>query len=55
MVADHERLLDEHAGVVAGHDQPAGLLGGQRDGLLAEHVLARGCGLDRDRHVQVVG
>ena len=53
MEAHHERLGDQH---LAGRRAQLQRLGrGQRDRLLAQHVLARGRGLQRQRHVQVVG
>ena len=54
-MAGHERLGHELAGAAPGVDQLLGLRGGQRDRLLAEHVLAGLHGADAPGHVQVVG
>ena len=55
MAAHHEGLADLHAGARAHRQQRLRLGDGQADRLLAQHVLARLRGLDRPRHMQVVG
>ncbi len=52
--AHHERLGDLHAGSIACGEQLPRLVGGQRDRLLAEHVLARVGGANGPGHVQVI-
>ena len=53
VMADHEGFLDAHR--PRRGEQGARLLGAQSDRLLAQHMLACGGGLQRQRHVKVVG
>ena len=53
MEAHHERFGDQH--LARRRAQLRRLLRRQRDRLFAQHVLARGRGLQRERHVQVIG
>jgi hypothetical protein len=55
VTAHHEGLGDQLARAVARRYQLLGLLGVERDRLLAQHMLAGLGRLDRPRHVQVVG
>ena len=52
--ADHERFLDLGSRAIADREELARLIRRERDGLLAEHVLAALGRLDRPRHVQVI-
>ncbi len=53
MEAHHERLGDQR--LADRRAKRRRLVGGQRDRLFAQHVLARGGGRERERHVQVIG